>query len=625
MGNSNDKIVLLSGRLKQMKLLAERGDYTIYEHIEEDKQYEHWVWKSESDTYEDAELMAQDYHQCQSITKIYYQSRGCIVETFTKQYIFAIIMEHPSYNLMDYINRQKILYKNQIINMVVNIIEAQRTLRDSCQYLGFSNIYTKDGNYWMLKPFQQIKSFINNHKYLEGYPAPEEFMNIKFDIERATVFSFGMLMLHIILNKSNQDLYKICGIDEIALNLRIQELLQKNNYEKDFLRIIAQMLIIDPNQRPDYPQLIILLAIRNIGLSNQQQSHMSQVLNQSSKSKISRILNGLVSVPLEQENYIIKLLNSKQQIKQIDEELEESINFQNKEKQEVINPYSVIQYKNYEILNEAYDYNDFTNVMNYATKYEGYIQNSKKHGQGTLYLSNNEYYQGNFVNDQIEGNGQFYTLNKNIVRGVWRDQKIQEKQLVSKFKSLFQQNQQISVKSHMIKQIHSGKNDIPQEIYDIKVPQIGDVSTLSHPQNQFNNQNKSYASDQITYHSTLDINYRRQGYITNESGKVIYAGLFSDDQYDGYGILKNLDYEKIDFVDHIDLNVAINLKAWVQYDGEFKMGKKNGNGTLYFSDKSMFQGQFQDDKIYGMGQFINSKKELINGRWINGLYQQENQ
>lgn len=35
--NSNDKIVLLSGRLKQMKFLAERGDYTIYEHIEEDK------------------------------------------------------------------------------------------------------------------------------------------------------------------------------------------------------------------------------------------------------------------------------------------------------------------------------------------------------------------------------------------------------------------------------------------------------------------------------------------------------------------------------------------------------------------------------------------------------------
>lgn len=54
---------------------------------------------------------------------------------------------------------------------------------------------------------------------------------------------------------------------------------------------------------------------------------------------------------------------------------------------------------------------------------------------------------------------------------------------------------------------------------------------------------------------------------------VIYAGLFCDDQFDGYGVLKNLDYEKIDFVDHMNLNVSINLKAWVKYDGEFRMGK----------------------------------------------------
>lgn len=31
--NSNDKIILLSGKLKQMKLLSERGDFTIYEDI----------------------------------------------------------------------------------------------------------------------------------------------------------------------------------------------------------------------------------------------------------------------------------------------------------------------------------------------------------------------------------------------------------------------------------------------------------------------------------------------------------------------------------------------------------------------------------------------------------------
>lgn len=66
---------------------------------------------------------------------------------------------------------------------------------------------------------------MTNNKQFEGYPAPEEFINTKFDVERATIFGFGMLLLHLILNKSNQDLYKASRIDENALSIRIQELL----------------------------------------------------------------------------------------------------------------------------------------------------------------------------------------------------------------------------------------------------------------------------------------------------------------------------------------------------------------------------------------------------------------
>ncbi|CAD8209214.1 unnamed protein product [Paramecium octaurelia] len=616
--NSNEKITLLNGRLKQMKLLTDRGDYSIYEHIEEEKQYEYWVWKSEKVTFEEAELTAQDIRSCESITKIHYHSRGYISETFTKQYIFAILMEHPTFNLWEYLYRQKILSQNQIINMVVNIIEAQRTLRDSYQYLGFQNIYTKDGNQWMLKPFQQKKSFVTNNKQFEGYPAPEELMNIKFDVERATVFGFGMLMLHLILNKSNQDLYMASSIDQNALSLRIQELLQKQNYDQEFLKIIGEMLTIDPNYRPDYTKLVILLAIKNIGLSPQQQNHLSQVLNQSQRSKKSEILNGLVSVPIEKENYIIKLLSSQQQMKKIGEEEEESMNSANKQVEEVINTYSVIYYNNHLTLNESFDYNDFTSVMNYATRYEGYVKNKKKHGSGTLYLSNYEYFQGNFVNDLIEGQGQFYTLNKSTVRGVWKAQILQARLSISRFKPLFQQHQQMSDKSNERTQVQSVVEDVAEEIWYSNVAPIFDASTQFHSDNK---QYKTQQSDQITFHSTVDLNNRRQGYISNEEGIVIYAGLFCGNQYDGYGVLKNLNYEQIDFVDHLNLNLA--SKAWVKYDGQFKMGKKNGNGTLHFSDKSIFQGIFQDDQISGMGQFINSRNEVINGRWINGLYLQE--
>ncbi|CAD8119841.1 unnamed protein product [Paramecium sonneborni] len=629
MGNSNQnkQIILLSGKLKEMKLLAERGDYIIYEHIEKQKQYEYWVWKSEQNNYEEAELTAQDFRECDSITKISYQSRGCITETFKKEYIFAILMEHPTYDLYEYLKRKQQLNKKQIVNMVTNIFGAQRALKNSCQYLGFHNIYTMDGESWMLKPFQKVISFVTNSNKFVGYPAPEEFNSIQYNVEKATVFSFGMLMLHLILNKrieNVQEVYKVYqSIDVEVLDQRIQELQQTKDYEQDFIRIIIRMIAIDPNQRPDYSELVDQLTNKNNWLTIQQKSTLSQIQFKSQNSKNSGIINGLISVPLEKEEYMIKILNSKEFIQNIDEDEKDLLESSSENSTERnINKYTVINYDQFITLDKAFDYNDLTNVMDYTTRFEGNIQNSKKNGPGTLYLSNNEVFQGNFINNVIEGKGQFLTIDKHIVRGVWKQYKLSQQKSIQKSEQIFSQKSIQSPGCQLKFGLNRiGSNSIPEEIIDQKYNSISEQTTLTNGVKEQTIEKASVQSKQIVYHSTYDQNNRLQGYVQDEQGMVMYAGLFRGDQYDGYGVLKNFNYQNINMINHLDLNKSLRQNAWIKYDGEFRNGKKHGKGKLYFSDKSVYQGQFEEDQIFGEGVFTNSQNQVIQGYWIDGQYQ----
>lgn len=54
-------------------------------------------------------------------------------------------------------------------------------------------------------------------------------------------------------------------------------------------------------------------------------------------------------------------------------------------------------------------------------KYEGNFSRDMRHGEGTLYLSNGEYYRGMFKDDVPEGPGIYRTLTGKIFKGEWRE------------------------------------------------------------------------------------------------------------------------------------------------------------------------------------------------------------
>lgn len=48
-----------------------------------------------------------------------------------------------------------------------------------------------------------------------------------------------------------------------------------------------------------------------------------------------------------------------------------------------------------------------------------------------------------------------------------------------------------------------------------------------------------------------------------------------------------------------------------RYEGDFKNGKKDGEGTFTWSNGTMYIGSWLDDRQHGIGIFINPKEKLL--------------
>ncbi|CAK65777.1 unnamed protein product (macronuclear) [Paramecium tetraurelia] len=66
-----------------------------------------------------------------------------------------------------------------------------------------------------------------------------------------------------------------------------------------------------------------------------------------------------------------------------------------------------------------FDYQDFNEIKNGWSWYEGDFSKGNMHGEGTLQLTNEEFFKGRFVDGKIDGKGEFTTLNGQSFTGFW--------------------------------------------------------------------------------------------------------------------------------------------------------------------------------------------------------------
>ncbi|MGZ3596193.1 MAG: molecular chaperone Tir, partial [Syntrophales bacterium] len=57
-----------------------------------------------------------------------------------------------------------------------------------------------------------------------------------------------------------------------------------------------------------------------------------------------------------------------------------------------------------------------------------------------------------------------------------------------------------------------------------------------------------------------------------------------------------------------------------QYVGQFKSGKKNGQGTINFVNGAKYVGQFRNDEYHGQGTLTLPTGEKYVGEWKDGKF-----
>ena len=97
-------------------------------------------------------------------------------------------------------------------------------------------------------------------------------------------------------------------------------------------------------------------------------------------------------------------------------------------------------------------------------------------------------------------------------------------------------------------------------------------------------------------------NLEGNGIFYSYERKSTYKGEFIDNCFEGKGeqIFENYENGK-------------NIK--IKYEGEFKRGKRNGNGKLIYDNGNIYEGAFIDDNFEGEGIFKWKDGREYNGQW----------
>ena len=57
---------------------------------------------------------------------------------------------------------------------------------------------------------------------------------------------------------------------------------------------------------------------------------------------------------------------------------------------------------------------------------------------------------------------------------------------------------------------------------------------------------------------------------------------------------------------------------WTKYEGEFKSGIREGQGTLTLANGEKFVGTWENGLVNGEGEIYRTDGTVVKGQWVNG-------
>ncbi|CAF2063927.1 unnamed protein product [Rotaria magnacalcarata] len=220
-----------------------------------------------------------------------------------------------------------------------------------------------------------------------------------------------------------------------------------------------------------------------------------------------------------------------------------------------------------------------------GSRYEGALEDNKRHGKGSFYRANGEKYIGTWMDDEINGQGVYTWLSGTRYEGNWKDGKQYGNG------TLHAADGRIYV-GHWINGIMNG---------------YGICTWPNRDRYEGDWENRRRHG-----YGTMDFSDGRKyvGYwcnnTMNEHGTYTwpnhdrYDGHWKNNRRDGYGIIDFADGRKYMgnwFNDTMNGQGSCMWPNGDRYDGYWKDDRKNGQGTYYFSDGRTSNGIWIDDII----------------------------
>ena len=111
----------------------------------------------------------------------------------------------------------------------------------------------------------------------------------------------------------------------------------------------------------------------------------------------------------------------------------------------------------------------------------------------------------------------------------------------------------------------------------------------------------------------------------DENNGDIYEGEFVNDIIEGKGVYQyNYGTKYIgDFLHGVRHGKGKEKIDGSYFEGEFKEGKKDGEGTYLDAEGNWFKGIYREGKENGQGKIIYNNEDTLERTWLNGLKQVE--
>ena len=240
-------------------------------------------------------------------------------------------------------------------------------------------------------------------------------------------------------------------------------------------------------------------------------------------------------------------------------------------------------------------------------RYEGYVADNKRSGQGVYLFANGDRYEGNFIDDQFMGRGVMTFANGDRYEG--------------EFKGTAKQGQGVMVFAN--KDRYEGQFE--DNLYHGKGSftfASGERYTGTYQRGHKHGLGEQVFANKDRYVGPFENDKPHGKGVTHYANGDEFEGMYVQGVKQGAGVYKfaNGDRYEGDLVDGLFSGRGrIYLANGDRYEGEFRNNVKEGLGVHYFANKDRYEGEFKNGAQHGKGTHFFSNGDRYVGEFVGGV------